>query len=108
MNPPQYMTALETANRIRLARADMKRDIRSMDSEAGARRVSDLLMGPVLPACDNWQVIDLLIQIPYVGRRRATRMLLAAGVRDSRPIGRLTPRQLQALALELQGVSQHG
>lgn len=92
---PQHLEALEFANRIRLARAQMKRDIH--DGELAA---VDVLRDPPEHAV-SMRVYDLLCSQHRWGRARARRVLLAAGVSEARRVGQLTDRQREAVAAML-------
>jgi hypothetical protein len=69
----QRMAALAKADRVRLARAQLKRDLKK-------RRVSicDVLADPP-EWIETMPVLQLLLAVPKVGRVKATAMLGAAG-----------------------------
>jgi hypothetical protein len=88
----QHLKALEHANRVRLARAEMKRGIAS----------GDLGVIEVIVGCP-WQVhsmsiSDLLMSQKRWGRARCRRLLTSIGVPENKPVGTLTERQRSALA----------
>lgn len=88
----QHLRALEHANRVRLARAEMKRSIAG--GELGALEV--VLSCP-------WQahsmaISDLLMSQKRWGRARCRRLLNSIGVPENKAIGTLTERQRSALA----------
>jgi hypothetical protein len=88
----QHLRALEHANRVRLARAELKRDI-----ARGEVSVVEVVLG-----CP-WQVhsmsiSDLLMSQKRWGRARCRRLLTAIGVPENKPVGTLTERQRAALA----------
>jgi hypothetical protein len=93
----QRMAALEHANRIRMARAQLKRDI-----VARRARAVDVLTAPPEWA-HTMRVLDLLLAIPKVGRVKAMRMLNRHGISPSKTLGGLTVRQFDALLGELDG-----
>jgi hypothetical protein len=83
----QRMDALANANVVRLARAQLKRDLK-------ARRVSvcDVLAEP--PACaETMNVLSLLLAVPKVGRTKATKILRGCVVAPSKTVGGLSARQ---------------
>ncbi|HLM09480.1 MAG TPA: hypothetical protein VK307_07205 [Thermoleophilaceae bacterium] len=91
----QHLRALEYANRVRLARAEMKRRI-----AAGELAAAEVVLG-----CP-WQVhsmsiSDLLMSQKRWGRTRCRRLLLSLGVPENKQVGTLTERQRLALAAVL-------
>jgi hypothetical protein len=89
---PQHLQALERANRVRLARAELKRKIAS--SEASAADV--VLECPW--ETESMSISELLMSQRRWGRTRCRRLLLTLGVPENKPIGTLTERQRSALA----------
>jgi hypothetical protein len=91
----QHLRALEYANRVRLARARLKRKV----------------AGGELPAADvvlrcPWQahsmsISDLLMSQKRWGRARCRRLLVSLGVPENKQLGTLTERQRLALAAVL-------
>jgi hypothetical protein len=91
----QHLRALEYANRVRLARAGMKRRI--------AR--GELAAADVVITCP-WQahsmsISDLLMSQKRWGRTRCRRLLVSLGVPENKQVGTLTERQRLALAAVL-------
>ena len=91
----QHLRALEYANRVRLARARMKRMI-------GA---GELSAAEVVLSCP-WQahsmsISDLLMSQKRWGRTRCRRLLVSRGVPENKQVGTLTERQRLALAAVL-------
>ena len=83
----QRMAALERANGIRSARAQLKRDLK-----AGRVKIVDLLGNPpeyVLTA----KVFDMLLAVPKYGRVKANRVLQQVRISPSKTIGGLSDRQ---------------
>jgi hypothetical protein len=83
----QRMEALQRANVIRIARAQLKRDLKS-----GAASISALLSDPpewVLTA----KVFDLLLAVPKCGRVKAGRLLTTCRISQSKTVGGLSERQ---------------
>ena len=88
----QHLRALEYANRVRLARARMKRRI-------GA---GELSAAEVVLSCP-WQahsmsISDLLMSQRRWGRARCRRLLVSLTITENKRIGTLTERQRLALA----------
>ncbi|HEY1274772.1 MAG TPA: hypothetical protein VGF25_07670 [Thermoleophilaceae bacterium] len=91
----QHLRALEYANRVRLARAQMKRKI------AGG----ELPAAEVILSCP-WQahsmsISDLLMSQKRWGSTRCRRLLMSLGVPENKQLGTLTERQRLALAAVL-------
>lgn len=91
----QRMTALNIANGVRTARAELKRELK-----AGARDVRLLLDDPPdeLVTC---KIVELLLATPKVGRVKADRLLRQSRVSPSRTVGGLTDRQRAELVIRL-------
>jgi hypothetical protein len=89
------MQALAHANRVRLARAALKRSIK-----AGEADVAD-----VVQACpweiETMTVGELLQSQRRWGRQRARKFLSSLALNENRELGRLTVRQRTVLAEEL-------
>jgi len=94
---PQRLRALEHANAIRLARAELKR--RVAEGEVSAAEV--ILKCP--DAARRWTVAELLLAQRRWGETRARKFLERNGVSEMKPIGALTPRQRRILAEQLSG-----
>lgn len=93
---PQHMQALEHANRVRLARASLKRAVAAGQLDA-AEIVRDC----------PWEVVsmtvgELLRSQRRWGRTRARKFLLTLALNENRELGRLTQRQRAVLATELE------
>ena len=91
----QHLRALQHANRVRLARAGMKRQIAA----------GDLAVVDVVVSCP-WQaysmeVGDLLMSQKRWGLARCRRLLVSVGVPENKAVGTLTERQRIALARAL-------
>ena len=91
----QHLRALEYANRVRLARARMKRRV-----AAGELAAADVILSCPWEA-HTMSVSDLLMSQKRWGRARCRRLLLSLGVPENKQIGTLTTRQRQALAAVL-------
>jgi hypothetical protein len=88
----QHLRALEYANRVRLARARMKRKVAA----------GELSAAEVVLSCP-WQahtmaISDLLMSQKRWGRTRCRRLLMSHNVPENKQIGTLTERQRLALA----------
>src|SRR5918997_641645 len=88
----QHLRALEYANRVRLARARMKRKIAA----------GDLSAAEVVLSCP-WQahtmkISDLLMSQKRWGRTRCRRLLMSLSIPENKQVGTLTERQRIALA----------
>ncbi|UJA20109.1 hypothetical protein HJD18_07700 [Thermoleophilia bacterium SCSIO 60948] len=83
----QRMKALQRANEIRTARAQLKRDLK-----AGKVQVEQLLLDPpeyLLSA----KTIDMLLAVPKFGRVKANKILNNCRISPSKTIGGLSERQ---------------
>lgn len=91
-------SALEEANRIRFARADAKRELKS-----GERNIYGLLMDPS-EELKGAKVEEMLLAVRGMGRVKVTRILREAGVSRSKTLVGLThgqrDRLLEALGCE--------
>jgi hypothetical protein len=96
---PQRLRALEHANAVRLARAELKRKI--AEGEASAADV--ILECP--EAVRKWTVSELLMSQRRWGSTRCRKFLERNGVSEIKPIGALTDRQRHLLAEQLTGCS---
>jgi hypothetical protein len=88
----QHLRALARANRVRLARAELKRQIAG--EEISARQV--ILDCPWEAA--SMSISDLLMCQRRWGRARCRRLLVGLAVPENKQIGTLTQRQRLALA----------
>jgi hypothetical protein len=94
---PQHMRALERANRVRLARAELKRQV--ADGELTAAEV--VLSSPW--EAESMTIFDLLTSQHRWGRTRCRRFLGSIQMPENKTIRSLTERQRRALAWELGG-----
>lgn len=95
--PPQHMRALNQANRVRLARAALKRRV-----GVGDLQVADVLDRSPWEA-QSMQVADLLMSQRRWGRTRCRKFLLSIQIAENKTIGSLTERQRQVLVMRLTG-----
>jgi hypothetical protein len=93
--PPQHLRALEQANRVRLARADLKRKVATQQAS-----VVDVLVECPWQA-ESMSISDLLMSQRRWGRARCRRLLISLGIPENKPIGTLTQRQRDALVAVL-------
>ena len=91
----QHLRALQHANRVRLARAGMKRLI-----AAGDLAVADVVLSCPWQAY-SMEVGDLLMSQKRWGLARCRRLLVSIGVPENKAVGTLTERQRLALARAL-------
>lgn len=93
----QHLRALEHANRVRVARALLKRQIGAGEMPAAK----------VIESCP-WEahgmsISDVLMSQKRWGRARCRRLLVSIGVPENKQVGTLTERQRFALAGVLGG-----
>jgi hypothetical protein len=91
----QRMRALNRANEIRSARAQLKRDLK-----AGKVKIETLLLDPpeyVLSA----KAFDMILAVPKYGRVKANKILGQCRISPSKTIGGLSERQRAELVQHL-------
>lgn len=95
MPAPQHMQALARANRVRLARAELKRSIARGDVDAA----------DVVRDCpwetESMTLAELLTSQRRWGRTRARKFLVGLALNENKRLGTLTTRQRSLLASEL-------
>jgi len=95
IDAPQHMQALARANRVRLARAELKRSIARGDLEAAE----------VIRDCpwetESMTLAELLTSQRRWGRTRARKFLLGLALNENKRLGTLTSRQRMLLSTEL-------
>ena len=94
---PQHMRALEQANRVRLARAELKRQIAD-----GGRAVADVVADCPWEA-ESMTIADLLMSQHRWGRTRCRRFLASVPMTETKTIGSMTDRQRATLTARLNG-----
>lgn len=88
MSPaPQHLRALERANAVRLARAELKRRVACGDVSA-----ADVILNAPWEA-DSMTVADLLTSQRRWGQTRCRRFLQSVQITESKTLGSLTDRQ---------------
>jgi len=97
---PQCMRALEQANRVRLARAELKRAVARGDVEAAE----------VIRSCpwesETMTIAELLGSQRRWGRTRARRFLQPLALNENKQLWTLTERQRHLVARELAARSE--
>ena len=96
---PQHLRALERANAVRLARAELKRKVATGDVSA-----ADVILRSPWEA-GSMTVADLLGSQRRWGQTRCRRFLQAVPMSESKTIGTMTDRQRLAIADMLTGHS---
>ena len=95
---PQHMRALERANKVRLARAELKRRVAMGDVEVAA----------VILECpweaDSMAVADLLMSQRRWGQTRCRKFLAQIPMSEKKTVGSMTDRQRRTLAAMLTAV----
>ncbi len=95
MPGPQRLRALERANEVRLARAELKRRIAG--GEVSAAEV--ILECPW--EASSWTLRELLMSQRRWGSKRCRTFLERNQINEMKPLGALTERQKQLLARQL-------
>lgn len=99
---PQHMRALERANLVRLARAELKRAIARGETDASE----------VVRECpwetESMTIAELLTSQRRWGRTRARKFLLPLSLNENKQLGTLTSRQRRLLSTELASRSTEG
>ena len=99
---PQHMRALQRANEVRLARAELKR--RVTDGETTAAAV--ILASPW--EAESMAVAELLMSQHRWGHTRARRFLAGIPMTETKTIGSMTDRQRRSLAALLEAQTPTG
>jgi hypothetical protein len=97
---PQRLRALERANQVRLARADLKRKI----AEGAVPAASIILDAPW--EASSWSVGELLMSQRRWGSTRCQKFLRSLEISENKQIGSLTERQRLVLANQLEARSR--
>ncbi len=97
---PQYMRALERANQVRLARAELKRGV----------AIGEIDAADVILACpweaESMAVADLLMSQRRWGQTRCRKFLAQIPMSEKKTIGSMTDRQRHTLAALLRSVER--
>jgi hypothetical protein len=92
---PQHMQALRRANAVRLARAELKRQVAHGETSA-----AEVIMGRPWEA-ESMTVSDLLTSQRRWGHTRCRKFLQCIPMSENKTIGSMTERQRIALAHQL-------
>jgi hypothetical protein len=92
---PQHMRALERANKVRLARAELKRRVAIGEIEA-----AEVILDCPWEA-DSMAVADLLMSQRRWGQTRCRKFLAQIPMSEKKTVGSMTERQRRTLALML-------
>jgi len=91
------MRALAQANRVRLARAELKRQVAE-----GETTVGEIVLECPWEA-ESMAIADLLLSQHRWGRTRCRRFLASIPMTETKTVGSMTERQRRALAGRLRG-----
>ena len=91
----QQMDALQRANEIRSARAQLKRELK-----AGRVLIHGVLLDPP-EYLQNAKVSELLLSVPKYGRVKVNRLLTQCRISPSKTLGGLSERQRHELVANL-------
>ena len=92
---PQHMRALERANKVRLARAELKRKVAIGEIEA-----AEVILECPWEA-DSMAVADLLMSQRRWGQTRCRKFLAQIPMSEKKTVGSMTERQRRTLAMML-------
>jgi hypothetical protein len=93
--PPQHLRALQQANKVRLARAELKRRVATQQTS-----VVDVIVACPWQA-ESMSISDLLMSQRRWGRARCRRLLVSLNIPENKEIGKFTDRQRTALVVGL-------
>ncbi|MEX1142623.1 MAG: hypothetical protein WD993_06535 [Thermoleophilaceae bacterium] len=93
----QHLRALEHANRVRLARAELKRRIAS-----GNLAAAEVIVESPWEA-ESMSISDVLMSQRRWGRARCRRLLTSIGILENKRVGTLTDRQRAMVVAMLEG-----
>jgi hypothetical protein len=96
------MRALAQANRVRLARAELKRQVAE-----GEATVAEIVLARPWEA-ESMTIADLLMSQHRWGRTRCRRFLASIPMLETKSIGSMTERQRKELAKRLSGDHEQG
>ena len=94
---PQHMQALAQANKVRLARAELKRQVAD-----GELSVAEVVLDSPWEA-ESMTIADLLMSQHRWGRTRCRRFLQQLSMNETKTIGSMTDRQRRCLSGRLRG-----
>ena len=90
--PPQHIQALQRANEVRLARAELKRDVGK-----GAITVGEVILNAPWEAA-NMTIAELLTSQRRWGTTRSRKFLAGLGMPETKTVQSMTERQRSLLA----------
>ena len=93
----QHLRALAQANRVRLARAELKRQVSD-----GETSVAEVVLECPWEA-ESMAIADLLMSQHRWGRTRCRRFLASIPMSETKTVGSMTDRQRRALSARLRG-----
>jgi hypothetical protein len=96
---PQHMRALERANKVRLARAELKRRV-----AAGEIGVAEVILDCPWEA-QSMAIADLLMSQRRWGQTRCRKFLAQIPMSERKTVGSMTERQCRTLAATLTATS---
>src|SRR3954463_11283315 len=97
---PQHLQALERANQVRLARAELKRCV-----AAGTVSAAEIVLA-CPPEAEGMAVCDLLMSQRRWGRTRCRKFLGTIPLTENKTIGSMTERQRHASATMLRAPAE--
>jgi hypothetical protein len=97
---PQHMRALERANKVRLARAELKRRV-----AMGEIDVAEVILDCPWEA-HSMAVADLLMSQRRWGQTRCRKFLVQIPMSETKTVGSMTDRQRRTLAVMLRSVQR--
>ncbi len=92
---PQHMQALQRANQVRLARAELKRSVAE-----GRRTVRSIILDCPWEAA-SMTISELLLSQRRWGATRCSRFLAHNAIKETKTVGSLTDRQRVGLAAQI-------
>lgn len=96
---PQHLQALERANRVRLARAALKRSV-----AAGERDAAEIILECPWES-ESMTISELLSAQRRWGRTRSRKLIVSLGLTENKKVGALVDRQRMLLAAALRAKS---
>jgi hypothetical protein len=97
---PQHMRALERANKVRLARAELKRRV-----AMGEIDVAEVILDCPWEA-QSMAVADLLMSQRRWGQTRCRKFLVQIPMSETKTVGSMTDRQRRTLAVMLRSAQR--
>lgn len=95
--PPQHIQALQRANEVRLARAELKREV-----GRGAISVGEVLLNSPWEAA-SMTIAELLTSQRRWGTTRCSKFLAGIGMPETKTVASMTERQRSLLATMICG-----